>query len=196
MSPVTHLFMSWSVSNIGHFNRKDRLMITASGIIPDVDGFGIIADILTRHTQHPFHWWDRFHHVFGHNLGFGIGVALVAFCLGTQRRLVALLVLLNFHLHLLCDLVGARGPEGYQWPIPYLLPYSNSVQLVWEYQWALNAWPNFVITGLLIILSFYLAWKRGYSFIGLFSQRADAAFVKTLRSRFGVPQKITDMDGA
>lgn len=122
-------------------------------------------------------------------------MVLFAFCLGRSRWFVALLAFLSFHLHLLGDLLGARGPEGYQWPIPYLLPYSNSVQIVWNNQWALNAWPNFVITGLLMTLSFYLAWKRGCSFIGLFSQRADKEFVKALRSRFGVPQNMPGIDG-
>jgi hypothetical protein len=44
------------------------------------------------------------------------------------------------------DLVGSRGPAGYQWPIPYLLPFSNSWHWTWKGQWALNAWPNILIT--------------------------------------------------
>ncbi|MEE8399994.1 MAG: metal-dependent hydrolase, partial [Desulfobacterales bacterium] len=117
MSPITHFFVGWSVANAGHMDRKDRFLITAAGIAPDIDGFGIIADILTRNTQHPLHWWDRFHHVFGHNLGFGIAIVIVALCLGTRRWFAACLAFVVFHLHLLGDLLGARGPEGYQWPI-------------------------------------------------------------------------------
>ncbi|MCU1284514.1 MAG: rane-bound metal-dependent hydrolase [Acidobacteriales bacterium] len=48
----------------------------------------------------------------------------------------------------------------------------------------LNAWPNFAITFALLITTFYLAWKRGFSPLEIFSTRADAAFVSTLRQRF------------
>jgi len=189
MSPITHFLVSWSVANLGRLNRKDRLLVTVSGIVADVDGLGIVVDALTRYAQQPLHWWDRFHHVLGHNLGFGIGMGLLAVCLGTRRWQTALLAFASFHLHLLGDLLGARGPEGYQWPISYLLPFSESVQLVWGNQWALNAWPNFAITGLALGLSFYLAWKRGYSFLGLLSQRADGVLVNALRRRFGIPSQ-------
>jgi hypothetical protein len=55
-------------------------------------------------------------------------------------------------------------------------------------QWQLNAWPNFVITGILLIAMFYLAWKRGYSPLEMISRKGDAAFVDTLRHRFGPPK--------
>jgi hypothetical protein len=184
MSPLTHFFISWSVANTGRLTMKDRFLITASGVAPDVDGLGIVVDFLTRKSEQPLYLWDKFHHVFGHCLGFGIAVAILTFCLGTRRWLAALLALLSFHIHLLCDLVGARGPEGYQWPIGYLLPFSDTLQLVWKGQWALNAWPNFLITVLAIFISFYLAWQRGFSFVGLFNQKADRKFVAVLSRRF------------
>ena len=196
MSPITHFFVSWSVANIGRLNRRDRVLVTASGVVPDVDGLGILADMLTRNTQHPLHLWDRFHHILGHNLGLGIGTALCAFLLAERRWVAAFLALLAFHLHLLGDLVGARGPEGYQWPIPYLLPFSDAVQLAWDHQWALNAWPNFVLTGVILALSVYLAWRRGYSFVGLLSEREDQAFVKVLHTRFGAPKHGPHHDSA
>ena len=189
MSPLTHFFISWSIANTGRLSRKDRLLITAAGVAPDADGLGIVADFLTKNTATPLNWWDEFHHVFGHCLGFGLCAAILAYSLGTRRRPAAFLALSAVHLHLLGDLVGARGPDGYQWPIPYLLPFSNSIQLVWQGQWALNAWPNFIITALAVLLSFYLAWQRGFSFMGLFSQKADRKFVAVLRSRFGLPKE-------
>jgi inner membrane protein len=91
---------------------------------------------------------------------------------------------LSFHIHLLEDLLGSRGPEGYQWPIPYFMPFSRACELSWHYQWALNAWPNFAITILLLMLTFYLAWLRGFSPLEMVSLRADAAFVGALRERF------------
>ena len=63
-------------------------------------------------------------------------------------------------------------------------PCSQRWQLVWNGQWALNAWPNFVITGVALIITFYLAWLRGYSPLEMISVRADTAFVAALRGRF------------
>jgi hypothetical protein len=92
-----------------------------------------------------------------------------------------------FHLHLLGDILGSRGPDGYQWPIPYLLPFSNVWQIAWQGQWALDAWPNIALTMLLLVLTFMLAWKRGYSPLEMISQRADAKLIESLRVRFGMP---------
>jgi hypothetical protein len=95
----------------------------------------------------------------------------------------AALAFLSFHLHLLGDLVGARGPDGYQWPIPYLLPFSRAWEWTWEGQWALNAWPNFALTIALLLATFFLAWKRGFSPLEILSARTDQGFVRTLRAR-------------
>ena len=187
MNPVTHLLVGWTVANATALTPRERALVTIAGVVPDVDGFGIVTDFLTRNSAQPTEWWGQFHHVLAHNLGFGLAVGVAAFCLATRRWVAASLALLSFHLHLLGDLVGARGPDGDQWPIPYLSPFSQDWQLVWDGQWALNAWPNFVITGALLALALYLAWRRAFSPLELVSSRADRAFVKTLRDRFGSP---------
>ena len=187
MNPVTHLLVGWTVANATTLTQRERALVAVAGIIPDVDGFGIVTDFLTRNSAQPLEWWGKFHHVLAHNLGFGLGVGVATFCLASHRWVAASLALLSFHLHLVGDLVGARGPDGDQWPIPYLSPFSQGWQLVWKGQWALNAWPNFVITGALLVLAFYLAWRRAFSPLELVSSRADQAFVKTLRGRFGSP---------
>ena len=157
--------------------------------MPDIDGLVIIADRLSRNSNHPLNWWGDYHHTLGHNFGFAIVVAAIAAILAKQRVKTALLVLLSFHLHLLADLVGARGPDGDQWPIPYLLPFSNQLELVWSGQWALNAWPNMVITAVLIGIMLLLARRRGFSPLEMVSSTADALFVRALRTRF--PEKDT-----
>jgi len=96
-----------------------------------------------------------------------------------------MLALAAFHLHLLGDLVGSRGPDGYQWPIPYLLPFSDRWQLTWTGQWELNAWPNILLTVLFLVATLYLACKRGYSPLELISKRMDDAFVAALRRKLG-----------
>ena len=187
MSPITHLLTGWLVANSSRrLGRKERIMVTAAGLMPDVDGFGVIAEALTRNGDKPLLWWSNYHHVLAHNLLFGLFVMLVAFLLTARNKLVAALVFVSFHLHLLGDFVGARGPGDDWWVIPYFLPFSSH-EFSWSGQWELNAWPNFLITGILLIAMFYLAWKRGYSPLEMVSRKADAAFVRTLRQRFGNP---------
>ena len=187
VSPITHLFMGWAVANsVPSLNRRERAIVTWASVVPDVDGLGIITERLTQNSQHPLNWWSEYHHVLGHNIGFGIVVAVLAAIFARQRIKVALLALFSFHLHLLADLVGARGPDGDQWPIPYLLPFSNKWQLTWSGQWALNAWPNFLITAVLIGAAILWARRRGFSPLEMFSRKADAALVGALRNRFPV----------
>jgi hypothetical protein len=90
----------------------------------------------------------------------------------------------SFHLHLLGDLVGARGPDGYQWPIPYLKPFSDALQLSWYGEWALNAWQNILITCSLLAVTLWIAWKRGESPVQFVSEKADRALTQVLRARF------------
>src|SRR6476620_2762314 len=123
MSPLTHFLMGWAVANAApSLAKRERALVTWAGVAPDLDGLGIIAEGLTRTWRHPPTWWSDYHHVLGHNLGFAVIVAALAGIFANQKIKVILLVLISFHLHLLADLVGARGPDGYQWPIPYLLP--------------------------------------------------------------------------
>ena len=187
MSPITHLLAGWAVANAASLSRRERALVTLAGVVPDIDGLGAIAELLTRDAERPLDWWSRYHHVLCHNVGFALVVAAAAWLLSSRRSLTAALALLSFHLHLLGDVLGARGPDGYPWPIPYLLPFSSAWQITWSGQWALNAWQNFAITGGLLAFTFYLAWRRGFSPVEIFSVRADGVFVETLRNRFGAP---------
>lgn len=187
MNPATHLLVSWTIAESADLGPRDRTLVTLAGVVSDIDGLGIIAEIATERTDTPLYWWSEYHHVLCHNVGFCMLVLLVAGILSTKRWTVLSLSTLAFHFHLLGDLVGARGPDGYQWPIPYLLPFSDRWQLTWDGQWVLNAWPNVSLTIVLLVLTLYLAWKRGHSPVEIVSARADAAFVSTLRKRFGEP---------
>lgn len=185
MNPVTHLLLGWTVANVDtSLSRKERAAITLAGLVPDLDGLGLVAEALTLGSQNELLWWSNYHHTALHNLTFALSVSLVCWLATGRRWLVALLAFVSFHIHLLGDLLGARGPENDHWPISYLMPFSDSWQWIWEGQWELNAWPNFVVTGALLVLMFYLAWKRGHSPLEMVSQRADQAFVTALRNRF------------
>ncbi len=184
MSPITHFLISWSNANLADLSRGDRALVTLAGVAPDVDGLGIAVDFLTRGSGHPTDLWSRWHHVLGHNLGFGLFLVLVVFLSARRRVASAALALGCFHLHLLGDLAGARGPDGNPWPIPYFSPFFRGSSLAWEGQWALNAWPNFVITGVFLGALFYLALKKHVSPLEMVSQRANLAFVETVKKRF------------
>lgn len=185
MSPVTHFLTGSVFANLASLGRRDRALVTIACVAPDVDGLGIIAEYLTRHSQHPLEWFSTYHHSL-HSLPFAVVVTAASFALATQRWKAAGLAFLSFHIHLLEDLLGSRGPDGYQWPIPYLMPFSRACGLIWHGQWALNAWPNFAITISLLLMTFYLAWSRGFSPLEMVSLKADAAFVAALRKRIPV----------
>jgi inner membrane protein len=224
MSPVTHFFAGWllaSVSPTGRpttLTRREKALVVSAAVAPDLDGLGIIPELLTRNTSHPLLWFSQYHHSL-HTLAFALLCTLAAYLIagplagsgplattnplsdftfgpairGPQpsvRRspshpgLTALLVFISFHLHILCDLIGARGPDGDQWPVPYFKPFSNSIQLTWHGQWALNGWQNFVITGLFLVATFWIAWRYAASPLELVCQPANQALAQTLRQRF------------
>ena len=190
MNVIEHFFIGWCIASTApSLDRRERLLVTTAAVIPDLDGLGMLVEIATRNTAHPILWWTEYHHILAHNVLAAAIATLAAFAISKRRWLTAMLVCVSFHSHLLGDLIGARGPDGYQWPIPYLLPFSRAPELVWSGQWALNAWQNFVITGICMATTFYLAWSRGYSPLEMVSQRADTRFVETLRARFGVRQR-------
>ena len=187
MNPATHLLIGWSIANICNINRRERALVTMAGVIPDIDGAGIFIDVITS-DQYPS-LYVKYHHILGHNIGFGLSLCLAALLFFRRRIATTFLVFLSFHIHLLGDLAGSMGPDGYQWPIPYLLPFSDAWQLVWAGQWELIAWPNFAITFVAGFLMFYIAWSRGITPLEMFSVKANNAFVSTLRNRFGDPVK-------
>ena len=186
MSPVTHFLTGWVFANCAKLERRDRALVTLACIAPDVDGLGIIPELLTRNSAHPLLWFTLYHHSL-HALAFALVVAAIAFALAKRKWMTGLLALLSFHLHLFEDVLGSRGPDGYQWPIPYLAPFSSSLQLAWRGEWGLNAWPNVAITVVLLMITLWLAWQRGFSPLEMISIKADSAFVNALRQRF--PQK-------
>jgi hypothetical protein len=148
-----------------------------------VDGLGIIPEFLTRNSTHPLLWFSRYHHSL-HTLTFAVVVGIIALALARQKWKVGLLAMVSFHLHLLEDVAGSRGPDGYQWPVPYLQPFSTAITLTWRGQWALNAWENVLLTAALLLGTLALAWQRGFSPLEMVSMQADARLIGTLRRRF------------
>ncbi len=188
MSPITHLFIGWSVATTCNLSKRDRLLVTLAGVVPDVDGAGILFDFFRQGAGSSFELWGKYHHVVGHTIGFGMFLILMSLIFSTRRYITAVLVCVSFHCHLIGDLVGSKGPDGYQWPIPYLQPFSDTWQLAWSFQWQLNSWPNFLITLALLAYTFHTAWKQGISPVEMVSERVNSAYVNSLRNRFGQPE--------
>ena len=192
MNVVEHFFIGWCIANSSPaLDRRERGLITAAAVIPDLDGLGAIVEIATRNTSHPLLWWTDYHHILAHNIGFAVIVTAVAFALARSRWLTAGLTALAFHSHIAGDIIGARGPDGYQWPIPYFLPFSRTPELSWSGQWALNGWQNFAITGIALVITLYAAWSRGYSPLEMVSPAADRVLIETLRNRFPRRRSVT-----
>jgi hypothetical protein len=98
-----------------------------------------------------------------------------------QRWRVAILALGVFHLHLLCDLAGSRGPDANDfWPIFYLAPFRQNPMWIWRGQWPLEGWQNRVISVVLFFWALAISSRRNDSFVGVFNRRADAVFLKVL----------------
>jgi hypothetical protein len=184
MSPITHLLISWSAASSFKIEKKDRILATIAGVSPDIDGIGLGYDLFWKGDGQALEYWSTYHHTLGHNVGFGLLLTFVAFTIASRRWLTSGLVMLCFHLHLLCDILGSKGPDGYQWPIPYLEPFSDVWQLSWTGQWQLNAWQNIAITSVAIIFIFYQAFKRGLSPLEIFSSRANQVLADTVKKRF------------
>lgn len=199
MSPITHFLTGWVFANCTRLERRDRALVSLACVAPDIDGLGIVPELLTRHSAHPLLWFTLYHHSL-HNLAFAAVCAAVVTGVAKQKWKAGLLAFLSFHLHLFEDILGSRGPDGYQWPISYLSPFSSALQLSWRGQWALNAWPNIALTVILLFVTLWLAWRRGFSPLEMISLKADQAFVAALRRRFPAsnrdPNSATDSAAA
>ena len=185
MSPITHFIGSWLVASVTVNNPRDRRLVTLAGIIPDADGLGMVADVvksLVSGQELAFPYYQRFHHLWLHGWPGALLAAVLLASLGRQRLRVGFWCLVVFHLHLLCDLAGSRGPSSADlWPICYGEPLFRHPIWFWKGQWKLDGWQNVSLSLLVFALMLCLATKRGYSCVEVFSPRWDAVFVGTLQ---------------
>ena len=160
MSPGVHLVTSWFIGNTVLKDRRNRIAVALAGFSPDIDGLGLIFDRIGNTSS----LYLNYHHVICHGIFWALIASIVSsLVVKTQRLATGIMAFTVVHFHILADIAGSKGPDGYQWPINYLGPFSNSVMLEWSGQWELNAWPNFAFTGILLIACFIQAKKQGYS---------------------------------
>jgi LexA-binding, inner membrane-associated putative hydrolase len=177
MSPGQHFIISWVAANVVHLDRRSRIAITLAGLAPDLDGFGWVVDRVARLMGYSTSMFEDYHHML-HNLLSALVVAAICGWVCGKRWLVFWLALLAFHLHLLADLVGSRGPDGYQWPIPYLEPFTDAMRWTWTGQWELSDWRNPAVGVLFFIIAVVLARHRRVTFFEPFSKRFEATVVE------------------
>jgi hypothetical protein len=177
------LLASWIVAVKTTDNLRDRRLVALAGVAPDLDGLGMILDIATgRFANNKLFYYPEYHHWLTHGLPAALVCAVVLAVLGRRRWQVFWLSLLMFHLHLLFDLLGSRGPDkGDLWAIYYFGPISQNPMWTWKHQWRLDGWQNTVLTLVLFVWALWLAIRHGDSFIGVFNHRWDKVFVEVLR---------------
>jgi inner membrane protein len=183
VSPETHLLASWIIAAKTTDNPRDCRLVTLAGLLPDADGLGLLADLARGWLggKQTF-FYEQYHHYLLHGALGGVLIAALLACFARHRWRVALLALLVFHLHLLCDFVGSRGPSpGDLWPIFYLGPFDKDPMWVWRGQWRLDSWINRYLTVALFLWALWLPVRLGYSVVGVFNRRADEAVVRVLR---------------
>jgi hypothetical protein len=175
MAPVTHLLASWIIAAKMTDNPRDCRLVTLAGILPDVDGLGMAVDLFNQATGAKgtrFYWYQRYHHYLLHGFLGAILITAILTIFARRRWRVALLTLAVFHLHLLCDFVGSRGPAPEDlWPIFYFGPFDRDPMWLWKHQWRLDGWLNRVITVSLFLWALWLAVPTGHSVVGVFNRR-------------------------
>jgi len=183
MTLVTHFFVSWVIAAKTTDNPRDCRLVTLAGVLPDADGLGLVVDAANRALGlRETLSYEHYHHFLLHGIFGGLVIATLLACFAQRRWRVLLLALLVFHVHLLCDIVGSRGPEPFDlWPLYYLGPFSKNVMWIWKGQWQLDAWPNRILSVVMFVWSLRIAVQRGYSFVGVFNRRLDEIFVGVLR---------------
>lgn len=168
MAPGSHLLISWLVGANIFKARRERVLVAIAGLAPDLDGLGLIVDKVSGTTSYFF----QYHHYLGHSVFSAVIIASIAAVFAKVQKLTLwCAAFFVVHLHLLCDLLGSKGPDGYQWPIYYLYPLNISYSISWAHQWELNAWQNMVIMLLLLVVSFYYAATERITFLEVFSYR-------------------------
>jgi ABC-type cobalamin transport system permease subunit len=185
MSPLTHFLGSWLVASVTTDNPRDRKLVTLAGVLPDADGLGLVADVvesLASGKEIAYNHYQQYHHLLLHGWPGAIAVSSLLALFARKRTRTGLMCLFTYHLHLLCDLLGSRGPSSADlWPICYSEPLFRHPIWFWKGQWPLDGWQNQVISVALLVLSLWLAAKQGSSFMEFFGRRLDKVFVDVLR---------------
>jgi inner membrane protein len=171
MSPITHGMIGWIISQPLE-KRKDRILVTASALLPDFDGAGAIISI---------DYYSKYHHIFGHNVFFGLILVLISLKYGVHKFKTAVLVFVSFNSHILGDLLGS----GAGWGIPYFWPLDNTwYEFSGNLQWELDGWQNVVATMICLILIIVSGLSKQRTIVEVISVSADKKVVAIFNNWF------------
>ncbi len=186
VNPETHLLASWVIGAKATDNPRDCRLVALAGILPDADGLGLVVDAFSRaFGGGKTFFYEHYHHYLLHGFLGAILIASLAGFFAQRKWRAAALALFVFHLHLFMDLIGSRGPDPVDlWPLFYLGPFTKEPMWIWQGQLALDSWPHRLLTVGLFFWALWLAVRKGYSFVGVFSPRLDCVFVQVLRKWF------------
>ena len=173
MYPETHLLASWVIGAKTTDNARDCRLIALAGILPDVDGLGLIADMATQALgMKKTLFYEHYHHYLLHGAFGAFCHSAHVFCL-TDKWRVALLALIVVHRHLLCDFVGSRDLNPKTFGRSSLGPFTKIRCGFGRDSYAWTAGPIGCCPPGLFLWALWLAVPRGYSFVGVFSKRLD-----------------------
>lgn len=110
MSPGSHLLFSL-ISTIEILkDRRERSIVALSGVAPDLDGLGIVADKFTGTTDFYF----KYHHLLGHSILSAFVIAITAFLIAKSQKIAVFsLASVMVYIHILFDVIGSKGPDGH-----------------------------------------------------------------------------------
>lgn len=161
----THIMSGWCIANCVRLTARERLLAMLAASLPDMDG---ISYIFGQEA-----YWAT-HHIYGHNLLYGVLLAGLLAAFSTHKVKCFLLFLGLIHLHFILDLLGS----GEGWTIPYFLPFSKQ-EYAWSFGWDFNDIEN-KIAGLLFLLwSLQIAVFRKRTPLEYIMPRLDARLVKS-----------------
>jgi membrane-bound metal-dependent hydrolase YbcI (DUF457 family) len=164
MTPITHGMIGWIISQPLE-KRKDRWLVMAASLVPDLDGLGAIISI---------DYYAKYHHIFGHNFFFGILLSLLALKFAEDKKKAPLLVFLSFNSHILGDLLGS----GVGWGVPYFWPLSKiNYEFSPPFQWELDSWQNLLATAICMAIIFLCGLNKKRTIVEMFSVKTDLKVV-------------------
>jgi hypothetical protein len=171
-----HLFISWHLARQISPDVKVRRWVGWAGVLPDLDGLGLLVDRATGRTN----LYEDWHHLLGHNFLAAILLAVLAasFCRSAKAGAWAWV---SFHLHMAADLISGRGPDGSTWPLFYGWPLTRR-EWQWDGQWRLDAWPNTAVFLALLAWALAATYRSGRSPLELISTRLDQKVIGAFRS--------------
>lgn len=141
---LTHIGLSWIIASATPRASRDRWLIVGAGVVPDLDGIGILWSEQA---------YTAAHRAAGHGLPFIALWTLVVARYAKRPLSTAGLAVLSFHVHLLLDAVGTGGL-----PIRYFWPLSDAG---WTYagRWTLASWQNAMVMTLTLLGVLVVAFR-------------------------------------